>query len=68
MAVFSGTTSRSIVFERSHSNIQRHHGRLRCLDSHQGTQTIEAPRGPDIKVVQDGRIFELNLLDVVVEI
>jgi len=32
------------------------------------TQIIETPRGPDVKVVQDGGIFELDLLDVVVEI
>jgi hypothetical protein len=41
---------------------------LGCLDSSQGTQVVEAPRGPDIELVQDGWIFELNLLDVVIEI
>jgi len=57
-----------IISELSHSNIQRHDGRLGCLDSYQGAQIVEAPRGPDIKVVQDGWIFELNLLDVVIEV
>jgi PRTRC genetic system protein E len=57
-----------VVLEGSHLNIQSDHGRLGCPDPNQGAQVVEAPRSPDIKVVQDGWIFELDLLDVVVEI
>src|ERR1700737_3898630 len=57
-----------VGLERSHLNLQRNHCRLWVLDPHQGSQVVEAPCSPDVKVFQDGGILNLNLLDVVVEV
>jgi len=41
---------------------------LGLVDSRQRAQVIEAPRGAGVKMFQDRRIFELDLLDVIGEI
>lgn len=38
------------------------------IDPDQSAQVVEDPHRPNIKVVQDRRVLELKLLDVVVEI